>query len=171
MPFWGEPMTPEEAAAEQERQIMQRESIRHDMERLLDELDKDQLQTIRIMLTFGGGNAEYAAYWCGAIGATLKARFGICGCGKEHNADLLAQPGGDMVESSPTSPVNEAALQEYGVRLPTQEDYAKGLVHTPDEHPVLCSACGMLYQSLDDRMLRAPGQAGCEGCIQKAKWG
>lgn len=34
-----------------------------------------------------------------------------------------------------------------------------------------CNNCGQLYQSLEDRKLKKPGKEGCEGCIQKEKWG
>lgn len=34
-----------------------------------------------------------------------------------------------------------------------------------------CIGCGTRYISLDDRMLRPAGPAGCKGCAEKAKWG
>lgn len=34
-----------------------------------------------------------------------------------------------------------------------------------------CNNCGMMYPSLQDRMLKEPGLAGCTGCVQKTKWG
>jgi hypothetical protein len=37
------------------------------------------------------------------------------------------------------------------------------------EAPVICKDCGSLYQSLDDRIVKAPDD--CWGCIEKAKWG
>lgn len=35
----------------------------------------------------------------------------------------------------------------------------------------VCNLCGLKYVSVEDRALRDPGPAGCEGCINKAKWG
>ena len=44
-----------------------------------------------------------------------------------------------------------------------------------DEHTEVthfqCMGCGVDYVSLEDRMLKPPGPAGCEGCQQKERWG
>lgn len=34
-----------------------------------------------------------------------------------------------------------------------------------------CNNCGKRYPSLQDRMMKPPGIEGCDGCIQKVKWG
>lgn len=171
-------MDREEYQAMMERQQMESESLRHDMERLLDELTKEQLITLRHMLVHAGTSAEYAQYWCGAIGGTLKYKHSMCGCGKDHDAELLAPPAEPVVVSSVPeekqflSPDEiTTKMDEYNVRAPEKADYDKGLQHTAEEAPVICKGCGMLYQSLEDRMLQAPGIPGCPGCIQKTKWG
>jgi hypothetical protein len=59
----------------------------------------------------------------------------------------------------------DAKMEEYRVRTPMA-----GEVQMEDgEAPVICKDCGSLYQSLDDRIVKAPDD--CWGCIEKAKWG
>lgn len=184
MEIFGFPVEePEEVKAARERHFMHLDSIRHDMERLLEELDKEQLVTLRHMLNYAGGNEAYAQYWSGAIGATLKYKHGLCGCGKDHAAELLAPAGEPVVQSSttideaietygePFEPVNQAefdaGLEKYNVRLPEEGE----VTAAEGEMPVICKGCGMLYQSIEDRMRREPGIPGCSGCVQKQKWG
>lgn len=164
---------PEEIKRMQDQAEMTQDVMRHDIENFFDGLDKDQLVTLRLILRFthSEGYAEYAA---GHIGAILKYKFKVCGCGRDHDAELLSmdetpQPSEPDVVSVTVDP--DEVLEHYGMRLPTQADYDAGLQHGDDEEPVICVGCGALSQSLLDRMLKEPGVKGCPGCQEKAKWG
>lgn len=54
------------------------------------------------------------------------------------------------------------------------EQYNLDDLRDEDTHKLLgfvCLGCGKNYQSIQDRMLRQPGIEGCDGCINKQKWG
>lgn len=65
----------------------------------------------------------------------------------------------------------EEALAKWGVREYNQGDIDAGLTMQPGEKPVICINCSMLYQSLEDRMLRPPLIDGCTGCQHKSAHG
>lgn len=55
-------------------------------------------------------------------------------------------------------------MEEYNLDDVRDEDTLKLL-------GFICKGCGLRYQSIEDRMRREAGAEGCNGCIQKAKWG
>lgn len=75
-------------------------------------------------------------------------------------------PGGIVIPSGEeqrrieeqASLARKAAMEEYGI----VEVVGGGLA---------CSGCGMVVNSLEDRMLRAPREAGCIGCQHKSAHG
>lgn len=48
-------------------------------------------------------------------------------------------------------------------------EYRVSLV--PEDWPKVLCVCGKLYVSLKDRLLRSPDISGCDGCMEKEKWG
>lgn len=188
MEFFGIPVgDPEQIRAAQERQEMQADAIRHDIDNLLESLTLEEVTTLRYIIRQMTHNEHYGPYLDGTLGAMLKYKFGVCGCGHNHEADLLAMhdtpvvPSPEQVEAygsdaqavaehgEPFEPVNQAEfdakLEEYNLRHPEPGEVTAG----PGEYPFVCKGCGMLYQSIEDRMLRAADD--CAGCVHKAKWG
>lgn len=176
---------------QQDQQAMEAEVLRHRIDAFFESLDVEQLTVMRIIMTHAGaGGSAYTSYVEGVCGTMLKYKFHLCGCGKNHEEELLTmqtletsvsqwksrveavdrpEPGTDE-DPSPAEVAAATAdmMIEYGVRYPTNADK---VVASPGERPVICTGCGALYQSLDDRMLQEPGVKGCSGCQQKAKWG
>lgn len=67
---------------------------RHQVVRLLDDLDKDQLSAIQGMMeaiqSSGHYAATMAAFYSGFIASQVQTRFGVCqACGRDHHAELL----------------------------------------------------------------------------------
>lgn len=167
-----------------EQNNMSAEAFKHDVQRLLEEADKDHLLTMRhlfaIMSTAEDG--RYAAYLEGCAAATLSQKYSVCSsCGKNHDEEFLsaAQPAGDGVQpsmfESEQQSISEIATwaelcERYGVLdigPPLDSDTQSDII----EHKVQCKHCGQVYVNLADRMIKPPGKEGCEGCIHKEKWG
>lgn len=180
---FGEP-PPEVVAAIQQhhdQQVMIVETLRHDLQRMLDEMSVEHLVTLREVLHRGyNGNETIFPYIEGQIVGVLQWKHNVCGgCGTKHDdiSSLLdsSQPGGSPVDNllkthgEPFEPVNQAEwdanMDKYNLRLPEESEVAS----SENEMPVICKGCGELYQSIEDRMLRKPDE--CHGCIEKAKWG
>lgn len=181
---------PPEIAAEMQRQqelhAMSISATRHDIVNLFKALDKDQLITLRLM--FQSCEGDYASSMAGYITAHLELLHDICpGCSKVHEEPTV----GDFMENTvsaadvaeamtkdavkPESAAEEqdrmSLLMGYGVRDHNEQDIQNGLVLSEGERPVICEGCGMLFQSLEDRMLRRPGMDGCQGCQHKSAHG
>jgi hypothetical protein len=139
--------------------------------------------TLHLLKTIVGSIAtsEYperdAARIEGVIIGHLEER-GVCsGCGRDHLLDeyqRVVDEGKEVSESPLVKGISSdhssgelagealaAALTEYRLRLRSPSDAT--------DKAVTCVGCGMVYPSLDDRMLSPPDD--CSGCRQKAAWG
>ncbi len=128
-----------------ERRQMQVESLQHDIQRFFDEMTKEQMVVLRFIFSHCAEEDHYASYMEGIAAAILHHKFGVCSCGKDHAQELM-----------------DAARAEELSRW--------GLVEDPDG-TIKCATCGMHYASLEARTQSKPGSEGCQGCIQKTKWG
>jgi hypothetical protein len=154
------------ALLEQQRQnelmhMAQQDSIHHKQE-FLESLDESQLKELRSILDWVDGAPSANGYIQGLVTWLLRQKFGHCICGENHSDELQKQNDDkrdEPVESVP-QPDYDALAKEYGVMF--ADDQTTG---------VICVECGHRYISLDDRMLRKPGQGGCIGCQHKTKWG
>lgn len=167
---------PEEARAMMEKMAEQQEMAQdvalHEVERFFDSLDKEQLTALRIVVR-GTHTEGYVEYVAGLIGGILRYKYNVCGCGRDHDAELLA--------GSSSSETPEQIEERISKLEPSPEEEAQYLrdleVYTLVQNfeggrlNYKCTGCGMEYQSLEDRKLRDPGVKGCEGCQHKAKWG
>lgn len=192
----GLPPEIEEALRNQmDRAEMSAEATRHDLIRFFNELTSDQLVTMRTILHHCSSDesGRYPSHLEGFISGILQFKFEVCvGCGKKHDDPSALLPnyvGKDdpLLKSQPqdegeTQVVDDGTEQlslfsdselmadtmlEYDLRLPNDGEVES----LPSERPVICNGCGALYQSLEDRMLRAPGVDGCYGCQHKAAHG
>ena len=181
-----------------QRMEMAADSYRHEVTRLFSELSQDQLMILRNMmhqLVFSD-DGKLAAYYEGQVATVLNLKFNVCpSCGVDHDKEAASfeAPEADM-KSTVTDVVNET-INEYREKaqdklqemLPTfdlseedlanMEKYHLDDLRDADNHQILgfrCTgvngvACGMVYPSIEDRMLRDPDT--CSGCQQKAAWG
>lgn len=190
----GQPLPPEMEAQIREhmdRAHMGADVARHATVRIFEELSAEDLQIMRHIFhtCTEDDSGTYAAQLEGFITGVLAYKHNICpGCGKNHDdiSDLLEPEAGAPEEQpsdgtaqlaldldfGPMSPAEEAAVTadkmiEYNLRFPKE-----GEVETsPGERPVICVGCNMLFQSLEDRMLRPAGIDGCFGCQRKSATG
>ena len=170
------------------QQQMAADSYGHDSSRLFNELNKDQLLTMRNILhnlVFDEG-ARLAAYYEGVVVTTLNLKHNICpSCGTDHDAEAFAMTQVEIPQQREGERLPEDKLQQM---LPTFDmtdeqveqmiEYHLDDVRDEDTHQILgfiCTgvngqgSCGMRYPSIEDRMLRAPDK--CSGCEQKSAWG
>lgn len=186
MEFIGIPLTAE-MQAHLERQDMAIESYRHDVQRLFDELPKEHLLTLRIMLNQFTTEADsrLTSYYEGVVAATLAHRFDVCGgCGINHSDEVLDEtapdePDEDLAEVPMKAAdlfgisMVEGGLSELSVeQFKQMEEY--NLDDVRDETTLkllgfICKGCGLRYVSIEDRMLRAPDA--CHGCYLKSAHG
>lgn len=137
-----------------EHHIMHSEQNAHEVQEFFSSLDEQQLKNLRGLIKVIEMNESAGGYYAGIIGGELLHRFGVCmACGKKHDEELKRMAG-----EGPSEKRDEATLRdEYRVIL------------TGVGEQVQCTDCGLIYSSLEDRMLRKPDE--CSGCEQKAKWG
>jgi hypothetical protein len=152
-----------------DRQNMYHDALRQDIERLFDELTKDQLVVMRVIFNAlaDDDSGRLSAYYEGITSQTLKLRFNVCaGCGKDHAAEMLDEslhqqdPKKDLIDEFTSEQL--ACMKTYYLDDVRDEDTGVRL-------GFICKNCGMRYSTIEDRMLRPPDK--CEGCILKAKWG
>lgn len=167
-----------------EHKNMSAEAFKHDIQRLLEEADRDHLLTMRHLFAILAADEDgrYAAYLEGCAAATLSQKHGVCSsCGKNHDEEFLSagQPAGDGVQPSMFE-VEQQAISTYAEYSELCTKYRVINAVPPSDsdtfsdivgQAVRCTNCGQQYVNLTDRMLKPPGVEGCEGCIHKEKWG
>ena len=148
---------------------MSREVAVHEIHSFLDSLKADQLESLDNMIHTISNSPETAAYFAGLVTMTLKLKHNICPCGSDQCPNSVlgsTAPRGSQPEEHKVDMTRgrfDELLSEYGLE---EYENSNGKVNG-----LYCKNCGMIYQSLEDRMLRPPGVKGCAGCQAKAKWG
>lgn len=159
----------------------------HDSIRIFDELSEEHLLRLRGILQAIQTDPSTIGYFTGVASSHLKFRFGFCmACGVNHDAELknLAGDGGPdgppiKVEEEERDGVEQEVEDDLsGPWTPlmlSKEEFEKlcdlNNVDWTDDGSLRCRDCGATSVNLPDRLRRRPGKAGCEGCIQKEKWG
>lgn len=168
--------------------MMQHEVEGHMVSQLLEDLDTEQLQALRLMLKYTEGDS--AAYFQGRITQKLEDKHHVCsGCGHKHDdpGDFVGpeEPTGEPVTMPSEASqrrrdpewVQQADLNKTWEIDTTEllEEYNLKVMHSiaGAETPpyLMCKGCETPYQSLADRMRQPPGVKGCSACQQKQKWG
>lgn len=144
---------------EQERQIAAAHERRARFFSFLRDLQPSQLGTLMDMLSLCDtkNGRKFLHHQIGVISTLQTVIHGCCGCGEDHDEAIIREEK-DLLESEREAENNKATMIEYGLIR-------------KDDGKLYCKGCGQGYVSLDDRMLRSPGPAGCGSCQQKAKWG
>lgn len=182
------PVDPEKMAEHHDRVEQAREIAAHEIHALFTDLDKEHLRALNMLLehiTRNGDNASAsAAYYNGLATAFIQSRFKECAiCEKDHDKAFHELAAGVSTEADP----NQLALEfpnhtdlnvgQGGELSAAQKETMKAykLDDLRNEEGILigfiCLNCKTVFQSLEDRMVDAPGQEGCHGCLQKTKWG
>ena len=188
--FFGIPI-PDELAAQIDHQDMALESYKHDVQRMFEELDKDNLVTLRRMLNHLAADETHrlAAYYEGIVVATISYKHKVCGgCGQDHNADIadiadIAEKLKDKrttvieVKDDPPNLFNVPS-EENGLSELTIEQFKLMTEYNLDDLRdietlkllgFVCKNCSLRYESIEDRMLRPVD--GCHGCHVKSAHG
>lgn len=176
---------PEEVRQQIEHHQMIVISHGHEVHRFINELNEEQLDTLRgILMNYW--DRPTAAFLVGTVATTLVHKFDRCPvCGEKHDEALHDMAGdGDKQEVSEDeqyknfhgtklTPMSEEDWTKFIRILPKTimdalHDYNLGLM--PGVWPmVICKGCGLEYVSIEDRMLRSTD--GCHGCHEKSKTG
>lgn len=192
------PMT-DEMISHMDHEQMKKESLLHDIQRLFIELDADQLNTLRSLLRYMSEDtsARLASYYEGVASQTLVLKFGVCGgCGRVHDeilppeeeaASIIEELNrikkkeaeeslGDQAEA--TEPETADEIRAGWSNELTDADRLNMIQYNLDDLRdidtnellgFICKGCGLKYQSIQDRMLRAPDA--CHGCFLKSAHG
>ena len=153
---------------------MEQQSLRHEVASYIDDLSMEQLKIFRAIISAVSGDEGYGQYMMGQLTAMLHVKYGLCvACGLNHDEELQrtldAPVPLPVVEADEPMSDEERAINmhDYNLRAPNPGEVDA----RSDERPVICRGCGMLYQSLEDRMLRPTGIDGCHGCQLKSAHG
>lgn len=160
----------EQIRRSQEHEHMHSQENTHSVKRLLDELGREQLETLDFILA-QAVTPGISAYLRGQITMMLHLKHDVCSCGQKHDVeDLLASGDSDVKEEEEEEEEEEIDLTDNDTYL-EQCDLYNVNPKRNGTGKVICLGCGKEYPSLQDRMLRQAGIEGCETCIQKMKWG
>lgn len=164
-------------------QSMHTEAISHDVFEWVDTLDHEAIGSLGLLVKAAIDSPEYGYQFLGMLRMHMKHKFNICPvCDKDHDKmyeDLAGEGEVEPGEPIPGTPFHmgdaeafdagalniparpfketQSLCAEYGVTVP--------IVGTQ----VFCLNCNQPYMSLDDRMIKRPGD--CDGCFQKEKTG
>lgn len=180
-----------------ERQEMFREEFRHSFQRLFDELDEEQLHTIKTMLYIlahtDEGDQHLAAEWLGMATWAMRTRFNICAtCGVNHDKELNKEESGVVKSREPDNfnvedhengktqqngiieflPEFRAEMKKYHLddRYEEQPDgWNKFIGFECTGINGAPGPCGVIYPTLADRKLKGPEE--CSGCFQRMMHG
>lgn len=170
--------TPEEANESVRKQMEEAKAnfvdFQHRMVQMLDHMSSEDLEVFAQFAMGCVGNGHTALFYHGFATAMRSQKYGVCaGCGEDHDAVLAKIM--DEGRLLPDAQTSFDAVQVVGDSENLMELYLiEPNPEYPDEnpsHPVRCSNCYMGYVSLEDRMVKEPGTAGCQGCALKEKWG
>jgi hypothetical protein len=142
---------------------MSAQAFYHEMTGFLEKQSDEDLVMLYTLLGLASDNGDRL---CGLIEGTLSGRGFCFACQTRHDKsidEILDTP----AESKEAETETTSDFQAMGDDKKLLDEY--NVIRAMEYPKVTCKGCGMVYQSLEDRMLRRPGQ--CEGCQHKAKWG
>lgn len=158
-----------------DRRIMAANDWSHEVKAFFGDATKEQLLTLRKLLSLLETAPEMVHYYEGVVTALLEFKHGVCpGCGVNHEAEFLES-------LNPETPATEPSSVEKFIEVTGTEDIdfdqvAKWEANLNKYHvkpgtgnTVVCKKCGQVYKSLEDRMIKSPDD--CPTCQQKSMWG
>lgn len=163
---------PEEAKRQAELHSMAHDSAVHGILSFLDEMTKDQLEQLGMLIfaiTSDDNGALLGAQYLGMIKQLARFKYGLCACGREHEDILSGNPHEpesrviDLLRETEDSDPSETSETAAELRMKYK------VVLGENGRSVTCVNCGLKYISLRDRMMKEPDD--CHGCQLKAGHG
>jgi hypothetical protein len=150
----------------------------HRVSHFFSSLNEEQLSIIRDIISSISGDERLGGYYGGITTMLLVKDHGYCmACGGKHDDELarLLREHSEQEEEEEKEEEEEdrpsgSKWSDYVLTDETSEalaDYRVNLLDPPPQ--VACRDCGMIYPSLEDRMLKPPDY--CSGCFSKAAHG
>ncbi len=170
-------------------QAMLEQEAKLRMRRFINEIIDDKKNgatnavTLSDLIFQAASTPNFAVQTIGYISGRMGVVHPDCceGCGLpqcehiENSAPSIKTPVTESKEEEVRSSSDDVAVEETeSLAVDTYDFDLKvfNLTEIPDSGGMVrCNGCGKEYISLNDRMLRVPGVGGCEGCIEKNKWG
>lgn len=145
-----------------EQMQMHQEANAHETRHFFDSLDEGQLRKLSgLFQACYQSDGDASQYFIGIIAGMLDQKFKVClACGRNHDAEL-----------KDFAPAEEEELPQKRAAEETIELMKQYDVEILISGSLVCKNCETPIASLEDRMLRPPGTAGCPGCVEKEKWG
>lgn len=153
-----------------EQARMNNEANAHETRQFFDSLTAEQLKKLNGLFAMCyTSEGDAAQYFMGIISGFLDQKHKLClACGKNHDEELHKFAPVEESKVSPTPVQSDKPVQDAAERFRLMDEYG---LYEPSSGRFACRNCGTMYVSLEDRMLRRPGKAGCSGCIEREKWG
>lgn len=154
----------------------------HRIESFVYGQDKDGLYALSLLLGQLIGNKVGTVYWQGQVDGLLQERHNVCSVhGVDHDAVAL-----EAISKGSTGTGDSEAIPDPVIPMPgipgemlaalqgDLEELDRQMVEyrvsfNLDTERFYCDDCGMMYPTIEDRMLKSPDD--CPGCHQRAGQG
>lgn len=153
---------PDEVREELERRQMEALDEQNQMWDFLLTLPPEQLMLIQNLCVSAIHDKTYVHRLLGIITGIFRLQHGdrCGGCGKNHDADILDEAANELqAEGNDTK---QADLQEASLKDAHDAAMFAYNLEGAQNNMVRCKGCGLIYPSLEDRMMR--GVNDCHGC-------
>lgn len=153
----------------QEQYKMGHQAFYHEMLGFLQKQTDEDMLTLASLVRVATNNGEQLT---GIIEGIMASRGFCFACGKRHDESIDQILDEAEPKREPTGPGNSIVSIDQPVSVvafdaSTMNEY--NVEPFGELSKVRCKGCGMIYESMEDRMLRRP--SACHGCQHKAKWG
>lgn len=167
---------PEQA---QHRNQIETEAARHEFQTMFDEMSPEHLKILQAMMhAIGLGDPNLALWFEGTILGLMKAKYNICMTCLVNHDEEVSQMDTEVKEDSsekplvwkPRSPedfseLDKKVMKEYHLDDQWDEDTMAFMGFACTGIEGARGPCGLVYQSIEDRMLREPES--CSGCHKR----
>lgn len=153
-------MTPEEILEYSQTVHLQAQDYAHSVVAFIESLALENVTVFDRILSNIESTPEYGNYLKGLIAIIAREKHGICVCGHDHDAEAK------LLRDQDIKIPNLEKMSEYNLEY--VKAYRDGQPHPTG---LRCKSCFKAYVSLTDRMLRASGVDGCDGCKIKSAHG
>jgi hypothetical protein len=156
-----------------EQHMMADESIKLEIGEFIGGLTLDQLRIFMNIMNAAAQDSDIAYQIEGVGAGCMMYKHGRTWRGDPTAWSAMADAAMEGIVEKVGDGIQEELLQKSQELADSiavlMEEY--GLIQKPGEPYLHCIGCGQTYVSLEDRMLRPKGPAGCNGCAIKMKFG
>lgn len=152
----------------QQQRMVEDETLKLEVSNFIDSLTLDQAKSFLSVL--GIIDAPEALHHVrGVVSGCLVWKHGVTMDGDDTPWSALTK---DAHEDIPKDEQQFNDLMADAAKAENMDKYLLEEDFDPSAPtPYKCRNCGLGYVSIEDRMLRSPGKAGCKGCVHKEKFG